>query len=127
VDWGIVVLLALIGGAVAAPLAAAVTSVWPSRATRWAARACLTMVVVAVVLLAASLVEHRLAGGGGYRDESGEYIERGDDSGVVIFMSAAVVAAGLVNLVGWRVANARTPMRRDRPPPPPPSTPASGS
>jgi hypothetical protein len=126
VDWGFALLLALIGGAVVAPLAAAVTSVWPSRATRWAARACLTMMVVAVALLGALLVEHRLAGGGD-RDESGEFIERGDDSGVVIFMSAAVIAAGLVNLVGWRVANARTPMRRDGLPPPPTSTSASGS
>jgi hypothetical protein len=67
VDWGIVPLFALIVGAVVAPLAAVVTSVWPSRATRWAERACLTMVVVAVVLLGALLVEHRL--GGGDRDE----------------------------------------------------------
>jgi hypothetical protein len=126
VDWGIVLLFALICGAVVAPLAAAITSAWPSRATRWAARACLTMMVIAVVLLGALLVEHRL-GGGSDRDESGEFIERGDDSGVVIVMSAAVIAAGLVNLVGWRVANARTPMRRDELPPRPTSTSASGS
>jgi hypothetical protein len=29
VDWGIVLLLVLIGGAIVAPLAAAVTSLWP--------------------------------------------------------------------------------------------------
>jgi hypothetical protein len=116
VDWGIVLLLVLIGGAIVAPVAAAVTSLWPSGATRWAARACLMMVLLAVVLLAVMWVEHRLTGGG-YYDESGEFIERGDDSGVIIFMSAAVLAAGLVNLVGWIVANARTPGQCDRPRP----------
>jgi hypothetical protein len=35
------------------------------------------MMVIAVVLLGALLVEHRL-GGGGDRDESGEFIERGE-------------------------------------------------
>jgi hypothetical protein len=54
------------------------------------------MVLLAVVLLAVMWVEHSLTGGGYY--ESGEFIERGDDSGVIIFMSAAVIAAGLVNL-----------------------------
>jgi hypothetical protein len=115
VGWGIVLLLVLIGGAIVAPLAAAVTSLWPSGATRWAARACLMMVLLAVVLLAAMWVEHSLTGGGCY--ESGEFIERGDDSGVIIFMSAAVIAIGLVNLTGWIVANARTPGQSDRPRP----------
>jgi hypothetical protein len=115
VDWGIVLLLILIGGAIVAPLAAAVTSLWPSGATPWAARACLMMVLLAVVLLAVMWVEHSLTGGGYY--ESGEFIERGDDSGVIIFMSAAVIAAGLVNLAGWIVANARTPGQSDRPRP----------
>jgi hypothetical protein len=123
VDWQVVLLLALVGGAVAAPLAAAITSLWPSRATRWAARACLTMVVLAVMLVGALWWEEASREPPERHDD--EFVEYGDDSGVMIAMSAAVIAAGSVNLVGWVVANARTPMRRNRLPPHP--TPATGS
>jgi type VI protein secretion system component VasK len=116
----------LLLGAVLAPLAAAVTAVWPSRATRWAARACLTMVALAVVLLAALWVEDYQANRGYYDADSGEYVDQGDDSGVVLAMSAVVIAIGLANLAGWAVANARTRTHRDRLPPLPPPTAASG-
>jgi hypothetical protein len=119
-DWEIVLLL----GAVLAPLAAAVTAVWPSRATRWAARACLTMVALAVLLLPALRVEDNQANRGYDDADSGEYVDQGDDSGVVIAMSAVVIAIGLANLAGWAVANARTRTHRARLPPPP--TAASG-
>jgi hypothetical protein len=65
-----------------------------------------------------------LPGDRGYYDaDSGEYVDQGDDSGVVIAMSAVVIAIGLANLAGWAVANARTRTHRDRLPPP---TAASG-
>jgi uncharacterized membrane protein YfcA len=119
VDWQTVLVLALVGGALVAPVAAAVTSLWPSRATRWAALACLTMVAAAVALVGTlwwSEASREPPPG-----SSDEFVEYGDDSGVVIFMSAAIIFAGLVNLGGWAVANARAPEPSDhrRPPPRP--------
>jgi hypothetical protein len=75
----------------------------------------------ALVLLVALWVDdHRNQGS---YDDSGEYVEQGDDSGVVIVMSAVVIAIGSANLAGWAVANARTPGRRDRLLPPPTAAP----
>jgi hypothetical protein len=105
VDWWVVVLMATAAGAVGAPLAAAITSIWPSRATRWAARSCLTMVAVSVVFLGLLWWESSQV-------ELNEYGEGGDDSGVRLVMGGIIVLVGLGNLVAWAIANERA-RRRD--------------
>jgi hypothetical protein len=120
VDWQTAVMLALVAGVLVAPVAAAVTSLWPSRATRWAARACLTMVVVAVALVGTLWWSEATREPPPASDD--EFVEYGDDSGVVIFMLAAIISAGLLNLGGWAVANARAPEPSAQRRPPPGST-----
>ncbi len=105
---------------VIAPVAAAITSLWPSPATRWVARACLTLAVLAVVLVGTLWwTEASREPPEGHGDESMQY---GDDSGVIIAMSAVGIALGLVNFIGGAVAYARTPTRDDRLRPPPTPT-----
>jgi hypothetical protein len=95
VEWEVVLLLALVG----APLTAALTSVWPSRATRWAGRVCL-MMVGAVIVIIGSLWWDAMS--------RRSPLQHGDDSAVVLSMSA-VLLVGAINLVGWAVAHARAP------------------
>jgi formate hydrogenlyase subunit 3/multisubunit Na+/H+ antiporter MnhD subunit len=116
VDWEVMLLLTFL----IAPVAAAISSLWPSPATRWVARACLTLVVLAVVLVG-TLWWAEASREPPERHED-EFVEYGDDSGVIIAMSAVGIALGLVNFIGWAVAHARTPTRGDRLPPPPAAT-----